>query len=291
MGNTMHSLIDAVKNVVLTLLGVPTLVYRVSFMQGGPLFLTNVLGNEGKSLLLATTAEPAQNAQPPGSTLEQLFTDGLQLSITRSTEAKDTVAIQCLVSPRAWALPRFTLSATYMVTALAPAPVLGGPRRVYKWAATVIARDGDPTKIDPDTQIVGATHQVRNDGDGIITIALGTGGASVNSASTKIVERNPEDVYGTTVPWFVLETDIDCNSGLGWSRLRTSSNTVWPERLWSHPFAVTTPGKMPITAVGVGLAMTDGVGTPSVIVNDFSIYQWWAPMFWRPAVAGLIRYR
>jgi len=86
---------------------------------------------------------------------------------------------------------------------------------------------------------------------------------------------------------FSMETDIDCYSGRGRSRLMTP-NYTWTERSWTHSFITErSPSVLlsPITAVGVGLAMVEVAVKepmqepvrPVVVVTEFAIKQWSGP--------------
>ncbi len=80
---------------------------------------------------------------------------------------------------------------------------------------------------------------------------------------------------------FTLLTDLDCYAGTGRSRLTTPGHT-WHNRSWTHPFIREVTNEMPaqITAVGVGLGMVAGTGTPSVMVDEFTVYFWDGPQAW-----------
>jgi hypothetical protein len=135
--------------------------------------------------------------------------------------------------------------------------------------------------MDDNTTVVGATHQVRNGGQ----IALGAATATPVTPPPKDEIIDAAVAYpgiaGHPVQVFTLATDIDCYAGTGRSRLRTRGHT-WTDRTWPHPFTgeVTNETPSQITAVGVGLAMVAGTGTPTVMVDDFSVYFWNGPQPW-----------
>ena len=103
-----------------------------------------------------------------------------------------------------------------------------------------------------------------------------------------IVGAYPEPQVNRT---FTLETDVDCASGNGWSRMRTSHRT-WTERPWTHTFLWRPESGSGITGVGVGLAIATGSGTAHARVFEFWILRWRRmPTLWRPIAARLARLR
>lgn len=162
------------------------------------------------------------------------------------------------------------------------------------WGVGLLARNSDNLG-DPNTRYVGASHQVRN---------LGGSPAAPNDTSTGVQialgvgngdQPNPTIVDGLTPPpiaypgigaatytpdptapnlSFTLQTGMDLDLGIGWSRLFTPGKS-WPEILWKFPstFAPST-----VTAVGFTLSVPNlppaySRGTPVAWIDDFSIYE------------------
>ena len=256
----------------------PKLVYRVVFAQGGPNVVVNTLGVHGP-LWVGTSDAPGQNAQPPQGALQTLPSNGLQVSITRSPTGPN-VTVHVGLSPVPPSLRRFTLVAMGQLQTLDPSALTD------QWAPVLVARDGDKSTITSTTRIFGATHQVRGGGK----VALG---AAQASAAPARLDVDASTAYpDRTHRVFRLETDFDLRSGRGWSRLRTPGFN-WPERSWSHPFIINLPQApaSPITAVGVGVGMVAGTGTPTATFNEFAIYAWHVPRpWWYPLISGLVQW-
>jgi hypothetical protein len=266
LGKIVHWLLD--------FLNPPTLVYRVEFIENGPKVVVNEIDYLGL-ISCATTEVIGQDAQPPLGVVQPLARDGLVLQITRppSAEATRLVALMCGIA--ATGLRRFRLNAHYELLGLEPTGL---------WAATLFARSGGATMDEADIA-VGATHQVVDDPvlKGRTSVRLGAGsGASLvkppaRNESIEVAQAYLLRPFRPPVGEFVLETDIDCFSGTGRSRLSTPGHT-WTERVWPNPFK--EPAEQPMTHVGVGLAVVRGIGTATVVVKTFSISTWSGPMTW-----------
>jgi hypothetical protein len=297
------AVVQAVKDFVLDLLGVPEVVYHAVFTQGGPTVMINTVGIG--AWVVGTTSAGSENPDPPRGPLAPLAGDALQLRVTRPQPPpgadplagdKPSAAVQCVV-PIPRGLSGFTLIANYDWIAYCDSPMHDGDL----WAPVLVARDGMLQDIDPDpgsatdpivtkTKIVGATHQFRRQ-SGAQMISLGVARAAAVPTTVEpvdIVDAYPESQVDRS---FTLETDVDCASGNGWSRMRTRHRT-WTERPWTHTFLWRPESGSGITGVGVGLAIANGSGTAHARVFEFWILRWRRmPTLWRPIAARLARFR
>jgi hypothetical protein len=267
-------------------------LYYARFMGG---LMVQINAIDAGPLTVGTSGVEGEDAQPPAGTLQDTdelpipgprsapvrgtTTGGLWLSISKTTDAP--VVVMCALSPFPPALPRkFTMVAHGRLGALEP-DQLGD-----LWGVAVGARNSDNLG-DPNSTLAGASIQVRNLG-GLVPgdfstgpqVALGAGnGPDPGSVTPPVTDDltppsiafpDPADLS------FTLETDIDCNLGLGRSRLRTPGK-AWPERQWTFKNFVQ------VTGVGFSLAMVSkrGRGRPGVWIHDFGIYRyrywskWW----------------
>lgn len=253
----------------------PPLVYRADFVTG-----TIEDKIDAPWLWVGTSDSPGRPDQNPVPTAGVLTLNGggLRLSVTKfptDTQASVMVAL----SPKPASLRRFRLVANYSLPdGFAPSGAGN------QWAATLGARDGDKSIITDSTTFMGATHQVRG---GAPDIALGVGGATATSGPQVIANQL---VYPDGLPReFQLQTDLDCDAGLGRSRLYTPYHRlVWRERSWTP-----SPGfdMGELTAIGVGIGFTrSSIGRPTVLVKDFAIHNYVPQRWWRRTIAATARF-
>ena len=290
----MLTILTAIKDIVLNVLGAPNLLYRVEFTLGGPHVTHTKIGYP--TWVVGMTEVPGQSPLPAQSPLSQVTGELLRLRITYpdSVSQGSTAAVQCLI-PLPSSLRLFTMKAQFEWLFFRDSPNNPGDQ----WAALLVATNANRLEeIDRSgttTEVIGATHQFRTDGTGLMAqlgLARGVGDAATPGVRVPIDQVYPASGGTGADRRFLLETDIDTMAGRGWSRLRGPA-WAWAERAFSHTLSSPNPNAPTgLTGVGVGLAIANGVGTAHMEVRDFAIYSWdWMVPVWRPAALWLARFR